>query len=94
MSSIEKAKKAQEDLLFAVLEIFKKNPKKLFGPSDITREANLFKRLEDPVKHGFSIVSKNNDRLSQGIINELLNRDKLERVKGKVKDRGKYRYKR
>ena len=81
MSIKEKAQKAQKDLLFAILEIFKKNPEKLFGPADITREANLSKGLKEPIKHGFPKTSKQNDRFSQGLINELLNQNKLERVK-------------
>ena len=69
----EKAQKAQEDLLDTVFEIFKNNPNQSFGPASITKVAGLFKGLNNGTQ---------NDRIAQGFINELLNRDKIKKVSG------------
>ncbi|MDE0118480.1 MAG: hypothetical protein OXM55_00540 [Bdellovibrionales bacterium] len=72
MTIKEKAQKAQTDLLDAILEIFKNKPDQPFGPAYITKEAGLFKGLKDGTQ---------NDRISQGFINELLNQCKLKKKK-------------
>lgn len=63
--------KAQADLLNAVLEIFKDKPDQSFGPAHITKAAGLFKGLNN---------GQQNDRISQGLINELLNQGKLKKT--------------
>ena len=78
MTIKEKAQKAQADLLDAVLDIFKDKPDQSFGPAYITKEAGLSKGLKDGTQ---------NDRISQGLINELLNQGKLKKKKS---DRGGY----
>ena len=50
------------------LKFLKRNPEQSFGPAKITKEAGLFKGLNN---------GQQNDRIAQGFINELLNQDKL-----------------
>jgi len=83
MTIKEKAQKAQQDLLDAIFKIFKDKPDHLFGPADITKTAGLFKGLKDNKKH--NLKGKQNDRIAQGLINELLNQDKLEKISSKYK---------
>ena len=69
----KKAKKAQEELLDVVLAIFENRPRPVqpLGPARITKEAGLFKGLNN---------GQQNDRIAQGLINELLNRELLKKT--------------
>ena len=81
-----KAQKAQEDLLDIVVEVFRNTEGWIEkAPSYITDEADLFKKLEAKGNH--EMKKGQNHRLAQALINELLNRGKLEHKK----DKG-YRY--
>ena len=77
-----KALVAQEDLLATVLCIFRKNKHmRPLGPSDITRELNLCRGLNEKTQKQWDFTGQHNDKLAQGLINELLNRGKIKRVK-------------
>ena len=84
-STLEKialqAQKAQKDLLNAVLCVFRENKNRSFGPSDITREVGLFKGLKQRIQKKWNFTGRQNDRLAQALINELLNRDQIKRVR-------------
>ena len=71
----EMAERAQEDLLTLVLEIFKTEKDRVVGPAKITEALGLSKRLEVG-------EDQHNDRIAQGLINELRNRGKLKYFKG------------
>ena len=75
-----RVKKAQEILLNVAFSIFKNNPKECFGPADITRELGLFRGLTENTAYKLGFSGTHNDRLAQALINELLNRDKIEKT--------------
>ncbi len=76
-----KAQKAQKELLESVLEFFKKYKDLPLGPSDVTRELDLFKGLNKETVEAYSFTGTHNDKIAQGFINELLNQKKIKRVK-------------
>ena len=63
----KKAKEAQEKLLQAVLEFFKKNPDRYFGSKKVTDRINLIEG------HNYYFV--------HGLLDELKKRQKLEQKK-------------
>ena len=70
MTIKEKARKAQGELLSVALEFFENNPEKS-GPSDVTRAMDLFKGLDPQKADKYGLKSPQNDRIAQGLINEL-----------------------
>ena len=74
----KKAKKAQEELLQAVLEFFKKNPDQFFTASIVRQKLNLLKGHNHFFPHGLLI--------------ELMKMDKLE--KDETSDQKGFRLKR
>ena len=63
----ERAKKAQEELLKAVLEFFKNNPNRYFGSKKVTDRLNLIEG------HNYYFV--------HGLLDELKKRKQLEQKK-------------
>ena len=70
-----------ESVLKQVLDYFKAHQDHVLGPSDITKEVGLYRGLNEKTRKRWGFTGSQNDRLAQGFINELLNREKIIRVK-------------
>ena len=77
----EKVKNSHNILLDAIYKIFYDNPEEVYGPADITKIAELFRGLNQKTQKQWHFTGQQNDRLAQALINELLNRGKIKRVK-------------
>ena len=89
-----KTNKSLELLLNQVLDYFKDRKDQVLGPSKITEGVGLYKGLNKKSRERWGLVGTQNDRLAQGLINELLNSGKIKRIKkSHLNKKGGYQYK-
>ena len=82
-----------ELILNQIFDFFKDHKDKVLEPSDITKEFCLYKSLNEKTIKQWKFTGTHKDKIAQGFINELLNREKIVRIKSTQRRRdGKFRW--